>query len=437
MPYICRLILGLCLLTGVALGESQRPRPRGSLPPLVTATRPDESALAKLKDFSQGSQALYQKIAAGLLRVKIEQHPEVLLPESMRGDWETFRKKSAEEFRNRFASGEEPSSTVRENMRENVRNRMDGRDGKVRPGLRRPEPAGRTNLTIIWMLERFLEQRAKDATGPTAGEAQAVLVKVRALRSGLSGDMYAAVYDAKGHALLLTAVALAKDAKTLAVYAPDGAELSAKVLATDFRRGLTLLQVESLGQLTPTTPGEKPAPGEMLACLSATSGAVHWVTMPLPNLSRRREERFAVSGFTDRAGFVYNVDGQLAAVFVERLAVPVVALRKELETLESGRGLEPRPMGIRYELVPLNAAERAQRKLLGDKPALRVTEVLPGSPAERAGVQLGDYVVSIDGRSVLQMRQVFQDMLTKPTPVIKLGLVRGDETLERELTTER
>ena len=68
-----------------------------------------------------------------------------------------------------------------------------------------------------------------------------------------------------------------------------------------------------------------------------------------------------------------------------------------------------------------------------------VREVVPGSSSEKAGVQVGDRIVSIDGKSLTEM---FELMLTgkfdyKPGQVVPVTMKRGDEAYEYQNATGR
>ena len=67
-----------------------------------------------------------------------------------------------------------------------------------------------------------------------------------------------------------------------------------------------------------------------------------------------------------------------------------------------------------------------------------VREVVPGSSSERAGVQVGDRIVSIDGKSLTEM---FELMLLnkfdyKPGQVVPVQMKRGDQTYDYDMTME-
>jgi len=64
-------------------------------------------------------------------------------------------------------------------------------------------------------------------------------------------------------------------------------------------------------------------------------------------------------------------------------------------------GVVQRPrLGVYIESVPADDPERQSNSDLGATPALRISAVLEGSAAERAGLQAGDLILKLAGQSV-------------------------------------
>jgi len=61
-------------------------------------------------------------------------------------------------------------------------------------------------------------------------------------------------------------------------------------------------------------------------------------------------------------------------------------------------------------------------------PGALITEVVGDSPADQGGVQVGDLVISIDGRTIGSMDDLAADIqATAPGITVKLGVQRGDQ----------
>jgi serine protease Do len=63
---------------------------------------------------------------------------------------------------------------------------------------------------------------------------------------------------------------------------------------------------------------------------------------------------------------------------------------------------------------------------IGVKEGILVSQVAPGSPAEKAGLKVGDIIVAIDGEKVREVRELqFRVMKTPPGTEITLTILRG------------
>lgn len=85
------------------------------------------------------------------------------------------------------------------------------------------------------------------------------------------------------------------------------------------------------------------------------------------------------------------------------------------------------------------SAEPPKRRLgvALEEGSLRVRSVLPGSPAERAGFQAGDVILSVDGTAVEDLPRL-QEALNRggAGAAVRVAVGRGDETLEFDVTPE-
>jgi membrane-associated protease RseP (regulator of RpoE activity) len=66
--------------------------------------------------------------------------------------------------------------------------------------------------------------------------------------------------------------------------------------------------------------------------------------------------------------------------------------------------------------------------------ATLVTQVVPESPAERAGIQAGDLIMALDGVSLQEAPLAELIMAYAPGDVVMVTLLRGDRELALELT---
>jgi len=81
---------------------------------------------------------------------------------------------------------------------------------------------------------------------------------------------------------------------------------------------------------------------------------------------------------------------------------------------------------------------RSGLQLHRDDAGWRIEQVLPGTPAARAGLQAGDFVVRMDGHDAAALdRTAVRALLTQPVGTeVEVTLRRGAESLERKLVLE-
>jgi serine protease Do len=63
---------------------------------------------------------------------------------------------------------------------------------------------------------------------------------------------------------------------------------------------------------------------------------------------------------------------------------------------------------------------------IGVKEGILVAQIAPGSPAERAGLKVGDIIIAVDGEKVREVRDLqFKIMKTPPGTEVTLTIIRG------------
>jgi hypothetical protein len=132
-------------------------------------------------------------------------------------------------------------------------------------------------------------------------------------------------------------------------------------------------------------------------------------------------------GAIDAAGLIQ------VAIFVREAVVYLIERDDPLTSTlgdEPGRAAAPRAdsSGRRVSLGTLP-------EFTFPGPGVKVADVIAGSPAETAGLQPGDLIVSIDGEAIADVR-AYSGLLAKHAPgdVIRIRVSRGDEELDLEAT---
>lgn len=141
-------------------------------------------------------------------------------------------------------------------------------------------------------------------------------------------------------------------------------------------------------------------------------------------------------------GALLNLEGKLVGINSAILsrsggfqgigfAIPVNMARKVMtELIEKGtvtRGW----LGVGIQDLSEELAK--SMKLSGQKGAL-LTEIMPGSPAAKAGLQVGDLIVTLDGKSVKNTNDLRNTIaLSAPGTKVKIGLLRAGKSLDVEV----
>ncbi len=112
------------------------------------------------------------------------------------------------------------------------------------------------------------------------------------------------------------------------------------------------------------------------------------------------------------------------------MVLPAATLRRVVKSLLSHGEIRRGYLGLATIPVPLTGALRDRT---GEEIALLVTRVEPESPADRAGICLGDAILSFGGETLQDPGELFaflsEDRIGDPMP---LRLLRGGEV--RDLT---
>ena len=155
---------------------------------------------------------------------------------------------------------------------------------------------------------------------------------------------------------------------------------------------------------------------------------------------------------TTRVGQVYPEhlpQGSEALADIPRGAHVVRVGGKEVQSWgDVSRGLaeaQPGPLTVefrdpagRVEVVVPEGEEDRLRLAASLAPWMdaAVGMVIPGSPAERGGVEAGDLILSVDGVELLNWLDFLQAIRSRPGARVELGILRDDRHLTRAVTLD-
>jgi len=292
------------------------------------------------------------------------------------------------------------------------------------------------------MNESTLTAVSNQMADAAAAVADAV-VQVHGRRQPASGVVYAP------DVVVTTARALGRE-DGVPVRRPDGTVVDAELAGWDPATRLAVLRAPGLS-LPAATAAAAPARVGHLAlaiarswsnALTASAGIVAVIGGPLPTGRGRRIEQVIRTTAPMHQGFsggaFINTSGELigitTAVEIRGLGVVIpssIAWKAAADVLEHGRSRRGY-LGIACQTVRLG--ER-QQFVEGHDRALLVVHVASGSPAESAGVLVGDLLTGFDGQDVTSAEALLEALgADRAGQAATLRLVRGAQALDIDVT---
>ena len=234
---------------------------------------------------------------------------------------------------------------------------------------------------------------------------------------------------------ILTAHYLVLGASRAEVVGLDGRTRPVGRISLDHDSGLALLTVEGAGfEPARLVEEEELQPGDAVFMLTCTGdkerrGASGHVSFAGPfeafweyMLDRAIRTTIVNPGLAggpllDRRGHVAGIVSLgLAAVGHYSLAVPMTLYRERREWLESG---QPAPESQRHAWIGFYPQAHDD--------GIAISGVVPGGPAESAGLQRGDLLVSVDGHAVQTLRRLYSTLWRKgPGETVGMQVLREE-----------
>ncbi len=381
-----------------------------------------------LNQFSQESEALYQKVSASMVRVRVEHSPLATMPEQMQREFDEWRKRQQEgPGPKRDAKTDKPADREPRRVRPFAAERDANATTSTAPAPQRGQGP----------LRKFLEAKAQNAADQEqSARIKSLISRLDAYRAATSGEIFGTAIDNNGHILVLSGLLRENPKETFKVITADGNETTAKYVGAHPTRGLAILKLDNPALAAALgISSSRPASGELLLCVSASHGGAGWIVTPGHGGNRKNpEERFAVLGGEDHGpAYFYTTTGQLTAIGFDRYALPYDILKRDIDWIvQNGKDIPPRQLGVKYDVVGLDSPLRVSNSLLRYRPAVVVTDVLKDSAAERAGLHKDDLILTLDRRSIGQLLQILPDLATR-TGNVDLGVLRDNKEITLEL----
>ena len=249
------------------------------------------------------------------------------------------------------------------------------------------------------------------------------------------------IIDKEGY--ILTNNHVVEMADEIKIKFSDGKEYEAKIVGRDQKTDLALIKIESGESLKPLLFGdsEKLEVGDWVVAIGNPFGLGNTVTAGIVSAKYRQIGAGSYDNFiqTDASinpgnsgGPLLSTSGEVVgintAIFSQSggnigigFAIPVNMAKDILPQLKKGKVVRGW-LGVMVQRITPELREKLDLK--DDKGAL-VADVTKGGPAEKAGIERGDVIVSFDGKEIKEMRDL--PFVVASTPVgktVSLELIR-------------
>ena len=230
-------------------------------------------------------------------------------------------------------------------------------------------------------------------------------------------------------------------AKTVTVTTDDGKVHTANVVGTDPRSDLALIKVDGGGFPYVKFSDQAPRIGEWAVAVGNPFGLGGTVTAGIVSatgrdIGRGSDDYIQIDAPINRGnsgGPTFDTNGNVMGVNTAIFSpsggsvgigfdIPAATAKNVIAQLKDGGHVTRGWLGVQIQPVTSDVADA-----LGLKQAAGalVTEPQSGSPAAKAGVKAGDVIVSIDGGTIKDSRELAQKVGTmSPGSSVKLGLIR-------------
>ncbi len=224
----------------------------------------------------------------------------------------------------------------------------------------------------------------------------------------------------------------------LSVRTPDGRDVQAELIGWDPATHLVALRAAGL-ELPAATMGAAPRVGHIAVAigrswsnaLTASAGIVSVIGGPLPTGRGRAIEEIIRTTAPMHRGFAggafVNTSGELLGITTAAeirglgVVIPAGIAAKTLESLITHGRAKRRYIGVAGQGVQLPAGQRPT----GQASGVLVVRVMEGSPAEKAGLLVGDVLIALDGQELESPDRLLDALSAGSGPTSTLRVLRG------------
>ncbi|UCF77762.1 MAG: trypsin-like peptidase domain-containing protein [Candidatus Eiseniibacteriota bacterium] len=274
--------------------------------------------------------------------------------------------------------------------------------------------------------------------------------------------------------IIVTSGTVVRPAKDVIVTFEDGRSYSAEVLGTDMNANVCVLRAEGLNvKPIPVGSSKNVRTGSLVILMGNSFGKLPTVALGTVSGSQKvarvqgKREIIQMTGPVhpgNAGGAVLNTKGELVAMVVGRLvraqvggsdpgspggeqvgsvlptsggtvgfALPVEEIRKVVDEVLKNGCVSTGFLGVRIQ--DYGAGGTITRLGLSSAPGVEIAEVVPDSPADKAGLMSGDILSEFDGEAVLEAAQLAQMVATtRPGEKVKVSFWRGSKRFSAQIT---
>ncbi len=254
--------------------------------------------------------------------------------------------------------------------------------------------------------------------------------------------------------LILTNNHVVEKADRLSVVIGDKKSYPAKVIGTDPATDVAVIRIDAKG-LPSAALGDSDGVrvGEWVLAIGNPFELMHSVTAGI--ISAKGRSSVGLADYEDfiqtdasinpgnSGGALADLDGRVVGINTAitagpsggsvgiGFAIPINMARKVMDTLIAKGEVVRGFLGVTLQPIDENMAQALELK--GTDGAL-VGDVVAGGPADKAGIERGDVVLSVDGKTVrdsIEVRNLVAD--GRPGQAMTLGLLRDGKRLDRKV----
>ncbi len=249
---------------------------------------------------------------------------------------------------------------------------------------------------------------------------------------------------------ILTAAHVVQGAKTVVVIFPDGTEASADVLGANRTKDTAMLKIREADVYPYVELGGSDSleVGSFLVAMGHAGGydALRKPPVRFGRLVSKNVGGYFSSDCTliggDSGGPIYDIDGKLvginSSIGEDRKAnnhAGISALKADWKRLEAGET---------WGSLSTNQLANNDSPILGvailgaTRQGVLLGEIVPGGPAQRAGIKARDVITNVDGQRVLDGGQLMIELNKfRPGQTVKLEILRSSVVIEIQATLAR